>query len=45
MSLTKDHLIKDIANQKDGLLRAKKKKPTGEQKLTGHNQTVGEPWE
>jgi len=26
MSLTKDHLIKDIANQKDGLLKAKKEK-------------------
>ena len=44
MALTKDHLIKDIANQRNRLPGVKKKKPAGEQKLTGHNQTVGEPW-
>ena len=44
ITLTKGPLIKDIANQEDGLIGVKKKKPAGDERFTVDNQTVGEPW-
>ena len=44
MTLTKDPLIKDIANQEDRSPGVRKKKPASDERLTVNNQTVGEPW-